>query len=295
MPNYRNISKVIPAIEAEAAPGFRVKRTLPNRNIKDLSPFLVLDHFGPITFKPNEARGVEEHPHRGFETITFMFEGFMEHRDSNGKFGLLGPGGIQWMTAGSGIIHSELPPKNFVEQGGTFHGVQLWINLPSHLKMTKPTYQDRSVDQIPVAIENDGLVRLRVIAGAYKDVKSTTHSHTPLTIYHIEMNENQNFEFEIPETFNAFVQVTEGEGYFGENSELVRFSELGAFDQGKQVVRVQSKENKLKFLFISGQPIDEPIFSYGPFVMNTEKEIYEAIHDYQNGKMGTIPAEFITE
>ena len=293
MKNYRVISKIVPSHHSEAAPGFKVKRTLPNYEFDYIDPFLMLDHFGPTPLKPGEARGVEEHPHRGFETVTFMFDGQIEHRDSNGNFGLLQGGGIQWMTAGSGVIHSELPPADFKEKGGTIHGVQLWINLPAKLKMTAPKYQDRTVDEIPVVRLNDDAVRVRIVAGEFHGVKSTTQSHTPITMYHIEMKENQSLEFDIPETFNSFVQITEGEGLFGETEEKIKFSEMGVFKRLGSVVKVRSTDKPVKFLFISGEPINEPVVSYGPFVMTSQKEIFEAVYDYQTGKMGSIPAEFV--
>lgn len=295
MKSYRKISKIVTSFDSEAAPGFKIKRAIPNYEFDYVDPFIMLDHFGPKMLKPGEATGVGEHPHRGFETVTFMFDGLIEHRDSNGNFGLLSSGGIQWMTAGSGVIHSELHPKEFKEQGGKIHGVQLWVNLPASLKMTKPKYQDLDSSKIPSVELENGNVIVRVVAGDYFGAKGPASTHTPIAMMHVQISGEKEIEFEIPETFNSFVYVTEGEGYFGENSDHIKGGQMGVFKREGTTVKIKGSvsEHPLNLLIISGEPINEPVVSYGPFVMNTQEQIWQAVYDYQSGKMGKIEAELV--
>ncbi|MBS1721878.1 MAG: pirin family protein [Armatimonadetes bacterium] len=250
---------------------------------QDVSPFLLFDHAGPKVFEPSDApRGVEEHPHRGFETVTIVYSGGLQHRDSGGHAGKIGPGDVQWMTAASGVVHEEMHSPEFTQTGGEFHVVQLWVNLPAAEKMSVPRYQEILNADIPVANGLYGTVR--VIAGTFEGTTGPAKTVTPVGLWDMRL-EPGRVEFSVPEGHNALAAVLDGsittESGQATANEVVVWSPEGgtvSFDVTQPAT----------VLFLSGEPIDEPIAGYGPFVMNTQAEIRQAIADYQSGKMGRL-------
>jgi redox-sensitive bicupin YhaK (pirin superfamily) len=253
----------------------------------DLDPFLLLDHLGPTRLAPGEARGFPPHPHRGFETVTYLLDGEMEHRDSWGNHGTLRPGDVQWMTAGSGLVHSELPGETLLREGGTLHGFQLWVNLPKKDKMTAPRYQDTPAKSIPVVRNEEATVTARVVAGETLGTKGVIETRIPILYLHLTLEPGARFEQEIPKTHNAFAYVIEGMGEF--NDVAVREDEVVLFDRGGEGVRLaNSGAGRLSLLLIAGEPIGQPVARYGPFVMNSKEELVQAVDDYQQGRMGVL-------
>lgn len=286
--NERTISEIITAITTTEGDGFQVNRPFPNYAIRDFDPFLLLDEMGPVNYAPNEAKGASPHPHRGFETVTYMIEGAFEHKDSQGNSGKLLPGDVQWMTAGSGVIHSELPEEEFAKKGGRFHGLQLWVNLPKKEKMIKPRYQEISSDNIPVAKTEDGSVQVKIIAGESMGTKAVIDTKIPIIYLHFILQPNTTFTQNIPQNYNAFAYVIKGNALFGSKKTLVKKNQAVFFDQKGERIVLSSNTDFAEVLIIAGMPINETVKRYGPFVMNTDEELQQAIQDYQNGKMGKI-------
>ena len=253
----------------------------------DLDPFLLLDHLGPTRLPPGEARGFPPHPHRGFETVTFLLDGEMEHRDSWGNHGTLRPGDVQWMTAGSGLVHSELPGETLVREGGTLHGFQLWVNLPRERKMTAPRYQDTPAASIPVVRNLENTVTVKVIAGESLGTKGVIDTHIPILFLYLKLEPGARFRQAIPRTHNAFAYVIEGDGSFsgiaaGEDQVVV-------FDRGGEGVCIDNPgASPLGVLLLGGEPIGQPVARYGPFVMNSKEELVQAVEDYREGRMGVV-------
>jgi redox-sensitive bicupin YhaK (pirin superfamily) len=248
---------------------------------------------GPINLKPGQAKGAPDHPHRGFETVSYVLDGRLEHKDSAGHAGLLNPGDVQWMTAGAGVVHSEMPESMFTQTGGRLHGIQLWVNLPQRDKMMPPRYQEIPAAHIPVAQTEDGSVTVRVIAGEALGAKAVIQTRTPITYLHFTLQPGATMIQPVPKEYNAFVYVLEGAGLFGtepapgDDGQMVLFSQ-----DGEDVVlsNPADAQRPLDLLLIAGVPLNEPVVRYGPFVMNTEAEIIQAIDDYQEGRMGRIDA-----
>lgn len=284
----RTISEIITAKATTEGDGFQVNRPFPNYAIRDFDPFLLLDEMGPVNYAPNEAKGASSHPHRGFETVTYMIEGAFEHKDSQGNSGKLLPGDVQWMTAGSGVIHSELPEEEFAKKGGRFHGLQLWVNLPKKEKMIKPRYQEISSDNIPVAKTDDGSIQVKVIAGESMGTKAVIDTKIPIIYLHFTLQPNVTFTQNIPQNYNAFAYVIKGNALFGSEKTLAKKNQAVFFDQNGERIVLSSNTDSAEVLLIAGMPINEPVKRYGPFVMNTDEELQQAIKDYQNGKMGKI-------
>ena len=286
--NERSILKIISSTKTNEGDGIIVYRAFPNNIIREFDPFLLLDDMGPLYIQPNSTLGFPEHPHRGFETVTYMLEGQFEHKDSNGNSGDLNQGDVQWMTAGSGIIHSEMPKKDFAKEGGNLHGFQLWINLPKKYKMSKPSYQNITKNEIPIIKTDDGKITIKVIAGEIFNSKSTINTKIPINYFHINMEPGSTLKHKIPKTHNAFIYIISGIGLFGRKKQEVKSKELILLEKnGEENISIESlNENKeeLSFLLISGNPINEPIARYGPFVMNTKEEIGQAIEDFKNGR-----------
>ena len=283
---------IVPAVVSREGGGFLVHRPFPTGNLKDFDPFLLLDEMGPVTYRPGEAVGAPDHPHRGFETVTYMLEGAMEHRDSAGHAGKLRPGDVQWMTAGGGVVHSEMPEEEFLRKGGKAHGFQLWVNLPRKDKMSRPRYQEIPREGIPVAKSADGLAEVRVIAGESLGKKAVIDTRIPITYLHVTLKPGGKLEQVIPAGNNAFAYVIRGDGAFGRRKTRATEHQMVVFEQGGEVVTAVSDPQGpgAEFLLIAGTPLNEPVVRYGPFVMNTEEEIHEAIDDYRNGRMGIIRA-----
>ena len=281
----RSVYKIVNSMETKEGEGFIVHRPFPSYSLSEFDPFLLLDEMGPMNLKPGEAKGAPDHPHRGFETVTYMLSGKFEHKDSKGNSGKLNAGDIQWMTAGSGVVHSEMPSKDFTDVGGRLHGLQLWINLPKKDKMTIPHYQDIPAARIPVVKTEDGKGSVRVIAGKAFDTQSVINTKIPILYLHFTLERGSKEVIQpVPHTYNAFAYVISGEGYFGKDKKRVKGEQMVIFNTDGEEITIKSAENakeNLEVLLIAGKPINEPIARYGPFVMNTEEEIYQAIRDYR--------------
>jgi redox-sensitive bicupin YhaK (pirin superfamily) len=262
--------------------GFPVHTVLDYQRHPELSPFLLLDHFGPAEFAPAEKRrGVGWHPHRGFETVTVLLEGEVEHKDTAGNGGLIGPGEVQWMTAGSGLLHQEFHSDSMTRSGGRFHGFQLWVNLPRQHKMTAPRYQTLAAAAIPVV---DGV---RVIAGEFRGTKGPAKTFTPVTLLVVELKKGSSVKLDLSDGHSSALYVGQGKVNDAAEGELALLSR-----EGEDFV-LEAEQDSIVFV-MSGAPIDEPVVGYGPFVMNTPQEIQQAYRDYQAGKLGTIPTEEMT-
>ena len=288
---YRSISSIVTAKTTLEGDGFLVHRPFPNYETRDCDPFLLLDEMGPITLEKGEAKGASPHPHRGFETVTYLIDGCFEHKDSRGHSGTLQPGDVQWMTAGSGVVHSEMPEKEFIKKGGKLHGFQLWVNLPKKDKMIEPRYQEIPSKAIPFATSNDGKVSVKVIAGESMGKNSVIETKIPITYLHFIIQPGGKFSQKIPIDYNSFAYVSDGEGLFGLEKNIVRKEQAVFFERdGDEIVIENDSVSKspLNFLLLGGMPIGEPVARYGPFVMNTDEEVQLAVKDYQTGKMGKI-------
>lgn len=254
------------------------------------NPFLMLDYAAPYEFSPNEARsprGVGQHPHKGFETVTIAYHGEVAHRDSSGGGGIIYEGDVQWMTAGSGIIHEEFHSENFSKQGGLFEMVQLWVNLPAKDKNTPPRYQHLAKAGIPVVEFPDEAGRLRLIAGEYKGVKGAADTFTEMNVWDIVLNAGKKAVLEIPEAHNLSMVVLRGNVTLN-GKEQTGAGQLVGFEKSGGNVHIEAGSEEVKILLLSGVPIDEPVVGYGPFVMNTAEEIRQAISDFKSGKFGSI-------
>jgi redox-sensitive bicupin YhaK (pirin superfamily) len=279
----RTALRVVQSHHAQPAPGLDVLRPFPGPQLDYASPFLMLDHFGPDRIRPGEAGGLNPHPHRGFETVTFLFQGSMEHQDSSGGRGLLKPGSVQWMTAGSGIVHAEYREKEFARTGGILEGAQLWLNLPRKFKMEKPHYQDLQPEGIPVVKVEGGEVR--VVAGEVLGTKGPAVSYTPVIAARVSLQAGARVELRAPSGHNAYLYAVSGSGQAG--GAQFGATQLVEFRGDGEVVEVEATE-ALEALFLAGEPIDEPVVSWGPFVMNTREEIIQARNDYMAGRMGVL-------
>lgn len=287
----RTVAGIVNSIETLEGGGFLVRRPFPKPAFSDFDPFLLLDEMGPMEVAPGEARGAPDHPHRGFETVTYMLSGEMEHKDSSGHAGRLRAGDVQWMTAGAGVVHSEMPSREFQRTGGRMHGFQLWVNLPRTDKMARPRYQEIPSSQIPKAISADGRVTVRVIAGEAMGEKAVIETRTPIIYLHYSIKPAGSVRQQVPRDFNAFAYLVDGEGLFGEERERAVDGQMVVFAADGDGVRIENpvgSKATLEVLLIAGVPLNEPIARYGPFVMNTEAEIHQAFEDYREGRMGAI-------
>ncbi|MBJ63891.1 MAG: pirin [Euryarchaeota archaeon] len=275
MSAVRKVKTIVPTRTVLEGGGFKVRRPAAMGSL--MSPFLLLDEMGPADYAPNEAVGAPWHPHRGFETVTYMLAGEMQHEDSVGSKGVITPGDVQWMTAGKGIIHSEMPTKKMMDEGGLMHGFQIWVNLPAKDKMMNPRYQDITADQSPT-VEKEG-VWARVVAGECMGIESSIDTVIPITYIHVKMNPNTTLEKQLQEDLNAMLYVFGGE--ISVSGKAVKDGKLALLSPGSKII-INSKKGA-EFLILAGPEINEPIARYGPFVMNTREEIKQAIDDYQRG------------
>jgi len=275
MSENRVVKSIVPTHTVTEGGGFKVRRPAAMGSL--MSPFLLLDEMGPVEYAPGEAVGAPWHPHRGFETVTYLLSGEMEHEDSQGSKGLLTPGDVQWMTAGKGIIHSEMPTKKMMDEGGLMHGFQIWVNLPAKDKMMDPRYQDLTADDSPIA-EKDG-VWARVVAGECLGVESSIDTVIPITYVHVKMNKDSNLDKSLDLDLNGMIYVFKGEIDIA--GKAVSDGSLALLSNGSNVNIAASQDSE--FLILAGPEIGEPIARYGPFVMNTRAEIIQAVEDYQNG------------
>ncbi len=282
----RSIETIISAHRQKEGGGFIVRRPLPSRGLEQLDPFLLIDELGPIDYAPGEALGAPDHPHRGFETVSYILEGELEHEDSAGHRGLLRAGDVQWMTAGAGIVHSEMPARRLQQEGGRVHGFQIWVNLPARLKMTRPRYQEVPAARIPTATSEDGLATVRVIAGEALGAKAVIGTHTPVVYQDWSLRAGADVTLAIPADHRVLAYVFQGEAHLGEAGEAVRDGQLAVLGEG-DAVRLRS-DSGARLLVLGGVPLGEPVARYGPFVMNHDRELAQAVRDYQSGKMGEI-------
>ena len=287
----RSPTKIVTAQRTVEGAGFVVHRPFPTQALETLDPFLMIDEMGPVDYAPGEALGAPDHPHRGFETISYILEGEVEHEDSAGFSGKLGPGSVQWMTAGSGVVHSEMPSRAIREGGGRVHGFQIWVNLPRRLKMTSPRYQDVAAHRIPKTTSADGLVKVRVVAGKTLGAAAVIETHVPITYLHFVIAPGGRVVQPIDATHAAGAYVFRGAGTVGGAAiEARRLAVLGEGDAVELAVPASASE-PMELLLLGGAPIREPVAWYGPFVMNAPGEIKQAVLDYQSGRMGTIAPE----
>ncbi len=267
--------------------GFPVTRPFPVPGFREWDPFLLLDHLGPVCWKPGEALGAPDHPHRGFEAITYLLQGQMIHRDSGGHEAVIGPGDAQWMTAGSGVVHSELPHPDLLRQGGWLEGFQLWINLQAKSKMVPPAYHEIPSAKIPKKQLERGWVN--IIAGNYDEIQGPAHPETSIEYRHYHLETGAEIHESIAEGLGLGLYLFCGEGAFGREKRVVQAPNWVAFaEEGESVSIYNLGAESLEFLWLAGRPLGEPIFRHGPFVMNSELQILKALQDFRQGKMGRI-------
>jgi len=288
MSSTRTIERTYPAVRTTEGGGFIVHRPFPTRMLMDFDPFLLLDEMGPIDYAPGEAKGAPDHPHRGFETVTYVLEGQFGHKDSAGHSGTLHAGDVQWMTAGAGVVHSEMPDPEFVRSGGRVHGLQLWVNLPRSDKMIAPRYQEMPSARIPVATSEDGQVSVKVIAGEALGVAAAIETRTPILYQHFTLQPGAQIVHAVPANYRVFAYALSGKGFYGEARREVGARQMVVFGNDGETVTLAAGEEPLEVLLLGGVPLKEPVVRYGPFVMNTEDEIRQAVTDYQAGRMGQI-------
>jgi len=263
-----------------------VRRPFPTTGLDQVDPFLLLDEMGPVNYGPGEAIGAPDHPHRGFETVTYVLDGEFEHEDSAGHRGKIGPGAVQWMTAGAGIVHSEMPSLQIRERGGRVHGFQVWINLPARAKMTQPRYQEIPAAKIPQAKSGDGRALVRIIAGEALGKRAVIDTHTPIVYQDWSFSAGADITIPLANDHQALAYVFEGAVRLGDEAKEVREGQLALLGPGNAVRFRADASGRL--LLLAGVPIGEPVARYGPFVMNEEPELMQAVRDYQSGRMGEI-------
>jgi quercetin 2,3-dioxygenase len=290
MKNFKTVDAVIPSLFTLEGEGFEINRAFPTPQWNYFDPFLLLDEMGPAVHTPHSAKGAPDHPHRGFETVTYLLDGEFEHKDSAGNYGKIRKGGVQWMTAGSGVVHSELPSQDFQKTGGRLHGFQLWVNLPASHKMVPPRYQEKDPEDIPSYSENG--FKVKIIAGSLYGVEAKIETIVPFVYWHFTIEANVKIEIPTPninDKYNIFSYLISGSGKFEKDGKLYHKGNSVVFKKtNDDFIQIESGIDGLEFLILGGIPIGEPVARYGPFVMNTKEEIYQAFEDYQSGKMGRI-------
>jgi redox-sensitive bicupin YhaK (pirin superfamily) len=292
----RPVLSVTTAPSALEGEGFPVRRAFAGVSLSRLDPFIHMDQMGEVDYAPGEPKGTAWHPHRGFETVTYMIDGVFRHQDSNGGGGLITNGDTQWMTAGGGILHIEEPPEDLVARGGLFHGFQLWVNLPARLKLTSPRYQDIRAGQVALLSSADGGALLRLIAGDLGGHRGPGITHTPITLVHATVSPGAQVRLPWPPGFNALGYLLAGSGTVGADRRPAHAGQLAVFGEGAVLAfgalgRQPGPASQLDILLLGGQPIREPVAAYGPFVMNTREELVQAFEDYWAGRLGTVPAQ----
>ncbi|MGW1713835.1 pirin family protein [Streptomyces sp. NPDC002156] len=275
--------------------GFPVRRAFAGIDHRHLDPFILMDQMGEVDYEPGEAKGTPWHPHRGFETVTYIIDGIFDHQDSQGGGGTITNGDTQWMTAGSGLLHIEAPPESLVMSGGLFHGIQLWVNLPARNKMMAPRYQDIRGSRVQLLTSPDGGALLRVIAGELDGHEGPGITHTPISLVHATLAPGAEITLPWREDFNGIAYVLAGKGSAGAEHRPIRLGQAAVFGTGSSLTvradeRQDSRTPDLEVLLLGGRPIREPMAQYGPFVMNTRAELEQAFEDFKKGRLGTIPA-----
>jgi quercetin 2,3-dioxygenase len=294
----RPVKTVTDAPSGLEGEGFPVRRAFAGVPVADLDPFIHMDQMGEVEYAPGEPKGTPWHPHRGFETVTYMLDGTFQHQDSIGGGGLITNGSTQWMTAGSGILHIERPTEQLIASGGLFHGMQLWVNLPAADKWIDPRYQGIEADDVLLLASPDGGTLVRVIAGDVAGHAGPGATHTPISLVHATVEPGAELVLPWPRGFNALVYALSGSGSVGPEARPLHSGQLALFGTGDAlVVRAdaaqESRHSALDILILGGRPIGEPIYAHGPFVMNTRAEIIQAFEDFEAGKLGTVPADHI--
>jgi quercetin 2,3-dioxygenase len=294
----RPVTSVTTAPSGFEGEGFPVRRAFAGVGIAELDPFVHMDQMGEVNYGPGEPKGTPWHPHRGFETVTYMIDGIFQHQDSIGGGGIIKDGATQWMTAGSGILHIERPPESLVVSGGLFHGVQLWVNLPAAAKFTDPRYQDIAPGAAVLLSSADGGALVRVIAGQVAGHHGPGVTHTPIALAHATLSPGSRLVLPWSPDFNALVYALGGRGTVGEDRRPFQMGQLAVHGPGDAIVLEAAKEQGpdatgLDVLILGGAPIREPVAAYGPFVMNTRAELAQAFEDFEAGRLGTVPADHI--
>ena len=283
---FRKIVEIKDCVKTFEGDGIPVTRAFPIPGMRELDPFLLFDHFGPVHYEPGGATGVPEHPHCGFEAITYLLSGEIEHKDSWGGQAKIKSGDIQWMTTGSGLIHSELVTEQFKKRGGIMQGLQIWVNLPKKNKIVKPWYQHIKKADIPVVIDNRGIV-IKILVGEVKKIKSLVQTYSPVSIFDVQFTKPDQINLSIPKKQAVMIYVIKGHLQFDEEKKAKK-GQMIYFDQTADEVKLNSISSSGSYLILAGEPLNEPVFRYGPFVTNTEGEMKQKMLDYQNGKMGKI-------
>ncbi len=294
----RRVKVVTTAPRGLEGEGFPVRRAFAGIDLADLDPFIHMDQMGEIDYGPGEPKGTPWHPHRGFETVTYMIEGTFLHQDSIGGGGVIQNGATQWMTAGAGILHIERPPDALIDSGGLFHGIQLWVNLPAAKKMTTPRYQDIEAGAVSLLTTPSADALVRVIAGSLGTHPGPGVTHTPITILHVSLKPGAEVRLAWPRGYNALTYALAGHGQAGEEGARLGDGQMAVHVDGDYLVlradeRQDSRTDDFEVLVLGGEPIREPVAAYGPFVMNTRAELVQAFEDYQAGRLGQIPADHI--
>ncbi len=291
----RPVKQVIDAPQGYEGEGFPVRRAFAGVDLRDLDPFVHMDQMGEVEYAPGEPKGTSWHPHRGFETVTYIIDGIFDHHDSHGGGGTITNGDTQWMTAGAGLLHIEAPPESLVMSGGLFHGIQLWVNLPREAKWNAPHYQDIRSAQVGLAASSDAGALVRVIAGEVDGVAGPGSTYTPMAMVHATVTPGARLELPWDTSYNALVYVLSGNGTVGIENRPVRIGNLAVLGAGDFVTVAadagqDTRTPALDVLVIGGRPINEPVAWAGPFVMNTKAEVLQAFEDFEKGKLGTIPS-----
>jgi len=295
----RRVRSVTTAPGGFEGEGFPVRRAFMGVDLAELDPFVHLDQMGEVEYAPGEPKGTPWHPHRGFETVTYMIDGTFEHQDSNGGGGVITNGDTQWMTAGAGILHIEQPPEALVASGGLFHGLQLWVNLPRSQKWAAPRYQDLRAGEVGLLASHDGGALLRIIAGELAGHRGPGDTYSPMTMVHATVSPGARLDVPWRSDYNALAYVLAGAGTVGLDRHPIRTGQLAVFGPGDAIVvnaapAQESRSPQLEVLLLGGRPIREPVAWLGPFVMNTRDEVIQAYEDFRAGRLGSIPAVHAT-
>ncbi len=293
-----------PVLHVSTAPaglegeGFPVRRTMAGIDYQNLDPFIMMDHMGEVDYQAGEPKGTHWHPHRGFETVTYLVEGQFIHQDSHGGGGVITEGGTQWMTAGSGLLHIETPPEKLVEDGGLFHGFQLWVNLPAKDKFSTPAYQGLGPKDMLLLASPDGGSLIRVIAGEVDGHTGPGATHTPITVLHASVNPGGRLSLPWQRSYNALIYVMAGSGTVGAEQRPIHAGQLAVLGSGDRITAAadaqqDSRTSSMEIIVLGGEPIREPMVQYGPFVMNTREQLVQTMEDYQAGRLGVVPPDAI--
>jgi redox-sensitive bicupin YhaK (pirin superfamily) len=296
--DIRPVRSVTDAPSGFEGEGFPVRRAFAGVDLADLDPFIHMDQMGEVEYAPGEPKGTPWHPHRGFETVTYMIDGTFQHQDSIGGGGLITNGSTQWMTAGSGILHIERPTEQLIATGGLFNGIQLWVNLPAADKWIDPRYQGIEADDVLLLTSPDGGALVRVIAGDVAEHHGPGSTHTPISLVHVTLQPGAELVLPWPEEFNALAYDLSGRGAVGPEARPIHTGQLAVHGPGAALTlradtSQESRHPALDVLVLGGRPIREPVYAHGPFVMNTRAEIVQAFEDFEAGKLGTVPADHI--